>query len=294
MLPELRRYDLPVYVSDDSPDDETRVAVERFRADYPSISYRKNSPSLGHDANCMSTLAWPASDYVWYLGDSMLVKDGGIAKVIEGLGRNPAFLFANCNAGGLSAFAGEVGDSRAFLRKAAWYLTLTGATVYSRRALRLGSELVGDKKYRNFQQLGLIMAYASARNEAVFWIDEPILAVNRNKQSYWSKDVISVFSRDWAALLDSFPAICDPDSSEEMMKSHSKNHRLYGFANLVKFRSDGAIARSVIASYREELIRTSDAGMARFYLVSAVPRPLLGFLKAIRSRFFGPSSRKGN
>jgi len=81
MLNEIKRYSIPLYISDDSNNEETKLVVVDLKKEYDYIYYYKNQPGLGHDKNCIRTLALPNEEYIWYLGDSIIIEDGGIKNV---------------------------------------------------------------------------------------------------------------------------------------------------------------------------------------------------------------------
>ena len=82
MLPEIKEFSIPIFISDDSKDCDTKNVIQELNGIYEYIFYYKNTPSLGHDHNIFHTLGLAKSDYVWMLGDSMLIKKGAIAKAI--------------------------------------------------------------------------------------------------------------------------------------------------------------------------------------------------------------------
>jgi abequosyltransferase len=183
MLPEIQRLGVPVYISDDSPDHETEAMAARLREIYEHIYYTRNTPGLGHDLNFIATVQLPASDYVWYLGDAAIINPGDLEKVYAAL----------------SSYRPDL------LRRFAWHLTLTGATIYSRAAVQ--SVHAGDvPRWRNFPQLGLIFQYALSANRTAYWMGSSGVSSNRNKKSYWSSAVVTTFAVDWVKILRNISA----------------------------------------------------------------------------------------
>ena len=186
----------------------------------------------------------------------------------------------------------KIEDLRGFLRKAAWYLTLSGATVYSRQAIRWCIANLGGREFHNFQQLGAILAYASLNDVGAFWLNDRLLTVNKKKKSYWTRDVVQVFGHDWIDLVEAFPVIFDDDSIETALKSHSKNQKLFSTLNLVNFRAAGAITLPIMKANRTYLKRTSSRGLTPFWLVLLFPRKLAILLKKAVKAAFGLISTK--
>jgi glycosyltransferase involved in cell wall biosynthesis len=144
MLPELIEQRISVYISDDSHDERTLEMSEALRCEHPLVFYTKNHPRFGHDANFFATLAMPDTDYVWYLGDSIYFVPGTLAKVLRTLtDTRPDFCFLNAYAPEKGSRLIEAEAVHPFLLDRTWYLTLSGATIYSRatRVKCLGSPL---------------------------------------------------------------------------------------------------------------------------------------------------------
>lgn len=280
MLPYIKKYHIPVYISDDSPDSETEKIVSCIKKYYANIYYRKNYPSLGHDLNCLSTLKWPDTRYVWYLGDSMLINEFGIEKVLEAIDQNPAFIFVNFNYGKSAPSTGYIPDLRLFLSESVWYLTLTGATVYSRRVLNWYYSVPERKIFKNFMQLGMILEYTDYFGKDGFWIKEQCLTANTKKKSYWRKDVISVFANDWAGTIQSFPGVFQ-QHMPSVLKSHSKNSGLYRLSNMLNFRSEGGITASILKKNKTALRETSYRSLIVFYILLLIPPGTLKTFKKL-------------
>ena len=75
---------------------KTEEVVSEIQKIYPYIYYTKNTPGLGHDKNCIRTILYPTEKYVWYLGDSVIIKSGGIERVLSQIeSYHPDFLSVN-------------------------------------------------------------------------------------------------------------------------------------------------------------------------------------------------------
>ena len=85
MLPELREFSIPIYVSDDSSNDDTKLMIAKLQKNYQYIFYSKNEKNLGHDKNFFQTLKLPEADYVWLLGDSLSLKSGALLSLLKAI-----------------------------------------------------------------------------------------------------------------------------------------------------------------------------------------------------------------
>ena len=135
ILDEARALGVPIYISDDAPDDEeTRVRVEAMARDYPAIHYSRNNPTLGHDANLIKTLTWPDADWVWLLADSLMIKPGEFTRIARSLDDDD-FVFLNAIVPDAKAQTYRDAPSDQVLRELLWNQSLTGATIYHRRVI---------------------------------------------------------------------------------------------------------------------------------------------------------------
>jgi hypothetical protein len=278
ILPELVLHSIAVYISDDSSNNNTIDIVNELSKSHPYIYYVKNDPSFGHDKNIINTLRLPNTDYIWLIGDSVVIKNGSISKLLNVLNTDYDFIFVNSYVNN-AAETSVVEDIKVFLKEYAWYLTLTGATIYNRSVIRSFSATYQECYYKNFQQLGIILNYISSARVKAYWINDGVISINTKKISYWTGKVIEVFVNDWSDLIRSFPRVF---SSETIMKdvifSHAKNTNIFSFSNLLRYRCMGALNHdSLVANYKA--IKTaSRKRIFLFLLISMAPKILISLI----------------
>lgn len=299
MLPEIRRLGIPVYVSDDSQDHETEAVVAALRQVYERIYYTKNTPGLGHDLNFVATIHLPDADYVWYLGDSVVIDAGALEKAHTVLSTyRPDFLFVNNENRCADTGDYRVTDLREFLQHFAWHLTLTGATIYSRAAAQ--SVQPGDvKPWRNFPQLGLIFQYGLAAKRHAFWIGSSGVSSNRNKKSYWSTAVVTTFAVDWVNFIRNFAAFYPDEKLREMILSHSRHTGIFSWRNAIRYRLNRALSLKLLQTHRAEIKLASHTSYAVLLLIATLPVAVterivqcLKYVKNARASIFSRSGTK--
>lgn len=285
MLPEMREYHIGVHISDDSTNDDTENMVRNLRLEYPHIEYRRNSPSLGHDANFRATVTMPDTEFVWYLGDSRRVLPNGIGAVLRFLANAPDFCFVNQHVADFSDRDIQPEDMQQFLLERTWYLTLTGATIYGPRPLGLLKELEAHDFCRNFPQLELILAFAERTPARAVWCGTPYVgsAPGMNVKSYWVMQAFSVFMRDWARLIRAHPKLFSSEEMDHVIRTHSANSGLFGLRGLIFLRTIGALDTEVLREYAEEFPVASQVDRRIAALIARLPRhPLSLSRKAVR------------
>ena len=275
MLPELRRYAIPVYISDDSTDIKTAAVIARLQLQYEHIYYRHNQPSLGHDRNFFATLAMPDCDYVWYLGDSLYLQQGVISEIIAVLDDTIDFCFVNYQVD--DDTCRHIASVHDFLVERTWFLTLTGATIYGRkpRALMPCAERISH--WRNFVQLGLILEYCSTNVASMYWYGKPALHLNKNKKtSYWANNALTVFVGDWTRLVRSFSEYFSESELQAVIKSHAIHTKLFYFKHLIFLRRHAGLSLVLLHKYKSEFPVASPIRPIWAYLIALVSVGILG------------------
>lgn len=279
MLPELVKFSILVYVSDDSTDSKTETVINELKAVHPLIIYRRNDPCLGHDSNLFSTLGMPDTDFVWLLGDSLFVKPGGLEHILNSLTDDLDLCFVN-------AYVDDPNDRllvcpadlHKFLLDRTWYLTLSGATIYGRRSRLFINSDFNFSKCRNFPQLGLVLEVLDQLDTKCMWIGKALIEVNKNKKSYWEKSAFKVFVRDWSNLIRSFPQIFPLEEANEVIKSHSRHTGLFGFVSLVYLRSINALNKTLLNEYAKEFMFASAINPIWAKILSFIPVNVCAFV----------------
>lgn len=247
VLDRARALGIAIYISDDSPDDETEKVVRRLSQTFSDIHYRRNDPALGHDANLIATLSWPDSDYVWLLGDALWVRSDPLDRLVAFLD-NQDMVFINSHSDNMRMLSNVEGEqAHMLIRNALWHQTLTGATIYHRR-VRNWMQAHGDHLLvkRNFPQLSVVLGYASEQPVRLGWFGERSVG-SVIRQSYWRDRAISVFVDDWAALVSAYPKVIPPRDRVTTIRSHSARMNLFNAAMLLELRKSGAFNRATLS-----------------------------------------------
>lgn len=240
IVDEAKALGIPIHVCDDAPDDrETEERVLRVAKRYPAITYERNSPTLGHDANLIKTLSLPDSDFVWLLADSLLIKPGELTRIHDRL-LDEDFLFLNAIVDDEDADRYRDASSRTILRDLFWNQSLTGATVYHRRVIDW-VRLTRPAIQRNFPQLSIILDYSSQHEAKIGWVAEKTM-ISLPKKSYWrSKSVFQNWIDDWASAVLAYPRIIGPQDRSTALRAHATGTGIFSPLNLIRYRAEGQL-----------------------------------------------------
>lgn len=273
MMDDIKEYNIPVYISDDSSNNDTKIVISELKNDYEYIYYYKNEPSLGHDKNCFKTLGLASEKYIWYLGDSVYVHKGEISNIMASLVHECDLFVVNTT----SKSRTKVPESKVYfeandvLVNLAWHMTFTGATIYSLHALK-SITLENDTYYKNFPQLVLSLHILALNSNGLYWTNKKILSVNKLKEtSYWNTKVFDVFAFDWCQTILNLPKQYTEKNKLLAIKSHSKYTNIFNWKRLVYYRSENIYSYSIYKKYYSYLKKSSQENIFVLILISLMP-----------------------
>jgi hypothetical protein len=282
ILPEIREFSIPIYVSDDSTSNETRNMLDEMQKTYENIFYFRNTPSLGHDRNILHALNFPSTDYIWLLGDSLFLKKGAIKSVLEIIAEGqPERIAVNSDYRALDGDCHYFDDCNEVFNTFAWHLTMTGVTIYSKNAISTIDQSF-QKEFKNFPQIALIFNYLS-KECSFYWINKKCTSLNPDKKSYWEDDLFSVFLIDWSSVIRHLPNCYDNKS--KVIVEHSLRANVFSLKSLLLARSKGVYNINIFKKYKSELPAHSGLSAFTLLLISIFPRVILKIVIIFRQFF---------
>ncbi|MBF7730533.1 glycosyltransferase family 2 protein [Pseudomonas sp. N040] len=285
MRPALERLDIPLYIFDDSTDDETETLVHRISATTGlRIFYTRNSPALGHDRNLLSALLLSGYEHVWLLGDSMYIDEVALDLVYRGLcGQDFVFVNGRDDLDFPEVRALSGGELKDFMADCTWSLTMTGATIYGRRVIDWLSANSLPVIYKNFPQLSVILSYIENHPDAsVLWIGQRVIYSNKNKISYWSARAVEVFGRDWFEVISAHQAVFGISTMSAVLQSHARNTGILNYKHLIYLRSKGYFSNAILQCNMDRLYPCTTTARIVVWLVANMPLKLAGKLLALK------------
>lgn len=274
IIGEVKDHSIPIYVSDNSSNDDTESIIGELKKQYEFIFYYKNTDDLGHDKNSFYVAQLPESDYVWLLGDSLLLKKGTIKNILNTIEKHkPGIISVNTVNRDLDKESRLYTDSNAVLNDLGWHITLTGATLYSRAALSTINQF-NPKSYKNFPQLALIFNFLS-KDCAFFWDNNKWIVSSPQKKGYWVSTMFSIFIDDWSRAIRSLPQTYSQEIKEKVIIEHSHKSNIFGFRALLKAKFLGAYNFSTYKKYRVALSIHSKLPSLILVFIALFPKVIL-------------------
>jgi len=281
ILDSCKRYEIPIYISDDSIDSDTELIIQEIKLKYPFISYKRNIPSLGHDNNLMHSLKLPNSDFVWLIGDSILINENAISNMIDFISQNHYDIILMNTEARIDYPSKDYNNSNEILAKFGWHSTLTGVAIYSKNVIALADKINFDN-CMNFPQFTLIYNYLSI-NCSFYWVNEICLKSNNKKKSYWVKHVFSTWIDDWENAVINLPESYDQTHKKNAIISHSKKTKIFGLKSLLNLRMQGIYNWKKFKEYEDSLSFHSDLRKAILINIAIFPRVIIKFCHRILS-----------
>lgn len=274
MIEEIKEYNIPIYISDDSDNLKTQMMVKDLKKEYEFIFYKRNETEKGFDNNCFKTLQLPKSEYVWLLTDSMGIKKGGIAKVLKIISENEYdFVAVNDQTGNLKMPSKYYTNANDIFRDLGWYLTQTASTIYNSKLLNDFTE-IENKYYKNFPQVTIIFNKLLSSKQRFYWLENKLIYANKNKKSYWSSEVFDVFITDWSKLVLDLPEVYSKNDKLTVIKNHDKYTKLFSIKNILKYRLKNIFNIYVFIKNYKYLRIASDTNILILFILSITPIPM--------------------
>lgn len=282
IISRIRQYSIQIFISDNSHDDKTKDLIKKLNTNYKFIYYEKNLKDIGHDKNSIYVLQVPKTNYVWLLGDGLEILENGIEKVLKVIETyNPGLISVNVIGRNLNIKSRLIKKSTEVFSTFGWHMTLTGCTIYSRKAIN-SIRYKSIMKCKNFPQIPLMFNFLN-KNEHFYWINDKLLLPSR-KKGYWTNKVFSIFLKDLEFSFNSltyYPKILQ----DKVFLDHSLNTDIFGFFSLLALRSKNAINSKLIYKNYYKLKTHSNVNIFIIFLVSIIPIYFLKKIISIRKNF---------
>jgi len=269
ILPVLIKYNIPLYISDDSSNNDTENIIFEIKNIYNNIFYNRNIIRLGHDLNFFKAITTPKEDYVWYLGDSIYFNVNKFELIYNNLNSDFDLIFINSIHPNTNIY--EVINKKDFFINSIWYLTLSGSCIYGKNSRMFNVNTINISEWSNFVQLGQILNFSLYNEVKLLWIGEHIIDSDNNKKSYWQKNVLKVFIYDWYNFIFYFNNFFNNDEILNIIKSHAINKKLFTFKSLIYIRTLNGLKTKDIYKYYRELKIASNFNIYLLYFISFIP-----------------------
>jgi hypothetical protein len=202
---------IPIFISDNSDNDETYIIIKEIQKLYPFIIYRKNKTNIGLDKNIFKVLKMGNTDFAWLMGDDDLMKKNAISVVLNIIKQNYSgkenskinLIFVNYSyidnnyknilkEKVVNIKQDKIMDSTEFIKKYIWATGFIGSCIIKRKCIQNKDECIYCGNY--FPHIGYILN--CSQKKKIYVISEPLI-LNRSENinsSTWGKKAFEVYN----------------------------------------------------------------------------------------------------
>lgn len=295
LIPQVKKHNIPIYISDNHSDDDTKNVVLIYKEKYPHIYYQCNSQNYGTDYNEEIVLQMSKSRYSWLLGDKYRIIDGAIDDILLKLAANKYDLMV-VNTGDKDIKSRYLvkrrvkdiardklySDRNTLLGEIGWHMTLLSSLIFSSEIISFGN----FKKYigTSFVHVGVTFDYLADKSISVYWHSEPV--VYSAGTFTWLDLVFENCAKKWFEVIQGLPDSYNKESKNKCIKDHGKKSTIFTFMVLVKLRGLGYYDLNIYKHYSRYFPYVTDVPLFVMYLLSIAPIPawLIRVLRNVKAK----------
>ena len=274
IIDQAQEFEIPVYVSDDSNNKETKIIIEEYMKNYNFLYYKHNIPSLGHDKNIVSCLSNKEFKYIWLMGDSMSISDNALKNILNIIKlESPNIISCGAENRSIGIESGHIYDKDYILEKFGWHNTLTGTTIYSKDALSFVENL-DLLECKNFPQISIIFK-ALNKKCSFYWENKTLIYAHKDKESYWQKNIFETFIDDFSRVVFYLPPEYSNHLKSKVIPIHSNRARIFDLKSLLVLRTEGIFDFKKFKKYYKTFRNNSRTNLFLIFIISVIPTSIL-------------------
>jgi hypothetical protein len=267
-----------INIYDESTSNDTYKMINELSINYDVLHYYKNKKRLGYDKNFIKALTSPKTEYVWVLGDGRCINDQYFDSILSIL-RQKKFGIISVNTTGskLNLKSKRYQDRNEVLDKFGSYMTLAGATIYSKKSISMVYDY-DFSKAKNFPQI--LISFKYLVNECSFyWVNDKVISPHKNKRfGYWNNDIFKVFLIDWTNTIMSLSQYYDKSICKKVI--NEQTNQLFNFVTFLDLRRREIYNYSVYKKYSRDLNIHSKVN--KYFLIMIAFMPIIVLQKSYK------------
>ncbi len=260
-----------INIYDDSTNNDTFKMINKLSINYDVLHYYKNIKRLGYDKNFINALTSPKTEYVWLLGDGQSINNEYFDSILLILRQKKfGIISVNSTGGELNQKSKRYQDRNEVLDKFGSYMTLAGATIYSKKCISMVYDY-DFSKAKNFPQILISFKYL-ATECSFYWVNDKVISPHKIKRfSYWNKDIFKVFLIDWTNTIMSLSQYYDESICKKVITEQTK--QLFNFVTFLDLRRLDIYNYSEYKKYSRDLNMHSKIN--KYFLIMIAFMPII-------------------
>jgi len=283
VLPQADALGVGVCVSDNGSSDGTWQALEILKLQYPWMQIMRHTRDIGPRDNLTGAVLSSRAQYVWTLGDKLVLLPGALEFVVAELVRlHPDAVVVNSSIQDASTVERICSSPQSCLTEVGWYTTLCGATVLPRQAWVAALRLQPVVS-RDFSNVVVFFSYlASLSTPQVLFSGRVLVQAEKNGGAgdvggthYWSARAVRTWGREWYDAVMSLPALYSVDDKLQVVRSYSEHTGFLSHVGLMRLRAQGQVTLQQLSADQVPLRVAISAPWWSAVIISVVPRWML-------------------
>jgi hypothetical protein len=280
ILPQADVLGVGVCVSDNGSSDGTWPALEALKRQYPWMQILRHTRDIGYRDNLTGVVLSSHAQYVWPIGDKLVLLPGALEFVVAELVRlHPDAIVVNAPGRVISIAEKVYTDPQVCLTELGWHTDLLGATVLPRQAWI--DALHVQPLNRDFPQVVALFSYlASLPAPRVLTAGRVLIQVGKSAdekrmRGSWVGHILTIFGRSWYDAVMSLPACYSTNDKLDVIRSHSAHVGPFSFVGLMLLRAHGELTLRGLNTDHVPLRAAVSAPWWLAVIISMVPRWML-------------------
>src|SRR3990172_4297747 len=248
MVPQAKRLNIPIYISDNASKDNTKKIVESFQKTYPYIFYRYNKENLGIDQNMIFAARMASSKYVWTIGARRILLPGMLDKVYRLLSERKLDILVlnDLNNTFIVPRSQPYTSPQRVFRELSRNLTGLGFQVLPAEAWK--PETLSKFEGTEWTIIGLALEFiADKKNLNAYFLAEPV--ATSSGPSHWRPKFFQIWTY-WKRVMRSLPAVYS-DADKEFVIKNSVSYLFASEFTLLQLRMEGVYNAKVFKERRD-------------------------------------------
>jgi len=276
LVPQVKPYDIPIYVSDNASTDDTIKILSSFRHLYSHIYFRSNSENLGVDQNIINAVKMASSRYVWPMGARRKFATNCVKRVYSIISKNnPDLLLLPMDPPTRLPKRAMLVKNRRYKSAREVFLEHTvpaSALGYGILPLKAFSqEILQNYHGKYWIILTVIFEHLASLNSVdVVFSGWPSISAPERSSPTWVPNWFQVWNELKNAIRALPPSYSNHDK-ELVIRKHAQYY--LSIHNLVNLRSEHVFNLNIYNECREDLSNYTNSSLSIAKMISLLPIP---------------------
>jgi len=273
-IPFAKKYNVPIFISDNYSPDNTMKIVKKWQKKYNLIYYHRHPKTLQPDIHFEFALKMPKSRYVWLLGDSSKINNEVFLEILKQSQNDYDMILLNDKGRVKDIKSQLISDHEYLMVSLGWNMSQMSTLIFSKKLINHANY---SKFYNsNFIQTGIIFDYlAFKKNIYIKWNQDfsiNAIKLDRVKKISWQSITFDIWLRKWAQVVMELPNLYSDDAKLEMIQKHNYNAKIFSVRNLLILRSRNYYSLRHFIKYKQYfIVSIGSFSTTKFILIGLLP-----------------------